>query len=206
MTNMFPYPFLTDSLLLEPHRETTFTIGEIYDGCSYDWKLTGDDYSKSGTASDGVFTAKAYNVGSYSLSVSEDCGGDDTGRDLSMTVWVKYVRRELSTLTDDDREDFLDAFRTLWDVNTVDGKEVYGEDYKSLYYLATVHNDAGGNSVCDQFHGDSGFINNHVMLGAYLEQSLQLVNPKMALHYMEYSRYFSSSDFAKREFLLPALL
>jgi hypothetical protein len=35
------------------------------------------------------------------------------------------------------------------------------------------------------------------MLGAYLEQSLQLVNPRLALHYMEYTKYFSSDDFQK---------
>lgn len=42
--------------------------------------------------------------------------------------------------------------------------------------------------------GDSGFINNHVMMGAYLEQSLRLVNPRTSLHYMEYTRYFGGDD------------
>jgi hypothetical protein len=41
----------------------------------------------------------------------------------------------------------------------------------------------------------TGFLNNHVMLGSYLEQSLQLVDPSTCLHYMEYSKYFGSDDF-----------
>jgi hypothetical protein len=58
-----------------------------------------------------------------------------------------------------------------------------------------VHNDAGGNPICDEYHGNAGFINNHIFLGAYLEQSLHLVNPRVALHYMEYPKYFSSDAF-----------
>jgi hypothetical protein len=116
-----------------------------------------------------------------------------------MQVWVKYVRRELTSLTDSDRTSFLDALSTLWKVNTVDGIEAYGANYKSLYYFASIHNDAGANGVCDEFHGDQGFINNHMMLSAYLEQSMQLVDPSTCLHYMDYSKYFSNSTFTERK-------
>jgi hypothetical protein len=89
----------------------------------------------------------------------------------------------------------------MWlQVNTKDGVELYGPDYKSLYYFASIHNDAGGNGVCDEFHGDQGFVNNHLMLGAFLEQSMQLVNPAVCLHYMEYAQYFEGDAFASRKF------
>ena len=56
---------------------------------------------------------------------SEKCDDDDSANSiLTQTVWVKYVRRELQSLTDDDREEFLDALHTLWEVNTVDGKVI----------------------------------------------------------------------------------
>ena len=111
--------------------------------------------------------------------------------------WVKYVRREISTLTDNDREEFLDAFHTLWEVNTVDGMAKYGERYKSIYWFAILHNDGSGNSVCDEFHGDVGFLPNNVYLLNYLEQSLQLVNPKVTLPYVEYSKYFGTEIFSE---------
>lgn len=41
-------------------------------------------------------------------------------------------------------------------MNTVDGMEEYGPRYKSLHYFASIHNDAGANSVCDEFHGSPG--------------------------------------------------
>ena len=73
----------------------------------------------------------------------------------------------------------------------------YGERFKSLHYFAALHNDGGGNSVCDEFHGGVGFLNNHMYLSAYLEQSMQLVNPKVCLHYIEYTQYFESDGFKK---------
>ena len=133
-------------------------------------------------------------VGEYTMVVDDSC---NAGESLTQNLWVKYVRREVSTLTDNDREEFLDAFHTLWEVNTVDGMAKYGERYKSLHYFAALHNDGGGNSVCDEFHGGVGFLNNHMYLSAYLEQSMQLVNPKVCLHYIEYTQYFESDGFKK---------
>jgi hypothetical protein len=204
MDNLFSYPFLDDSLLAEPYRVTTYTVTNAGDSCTYSWALTATSFSQSGSTTDGVFRATAGAAGKYSLSISESCT-DGTARSLDQDVYVKYIRRELTSLNEADRIEFLDAFHTLWEVNTVDGQARYGDRYKSLYYLATIHNDAGSNPVCDEFHGDSGFVNNHMMLSSYLEQSLQLVNPRVALHYMDYSKYFESDDFKNRKFLEPSL-
>jgi hypothetical protein len=74
---------------------------------------------------------------------------------------VKYIRRELSTLTEEDRDIFLKAYYKLWTVNTVDGQHKYGAAYKSLYYFASLHNDGGGNFLCDEFHGGIGTMTCH---------------------------------------------
>ena len=55
-----------------------------------------------------------------------------TTRVLEQNVWVKYVRRELQSLTENDRTEFLDAFHTLWSVNTRNGVERYGDRYRSI--------------------------------------------------------------------------
>jgi hypothetical protein len=44
-----------------------------------------------------------------------------TMRTLHTSIWVKYVRREISTLTDTDREEFLNALHVLWDVSSKKG-------------------------------------------------------------------------------------
>jgi hypothetical protein len=195
---MFPYSFLKDSLLMEPYRESTVTVDGISSTCSNTWILQGQGQLSTVTYggqidSSNSFVAMPLKTGQYLLSISSSCDAEST-LEWKSKVMVKYVRRELRSLNDHDREEFLDAFRTLWDVNTLDGQKKYGPAYKSLYYFATIHNDAGSYAQCDNFHKNSGFINNHIFLGAFLEQSLQLVNPRTALHYWEYSIDFSSKN------------
>ena len=203
-TQTLPYPFFVDSILLEPYRETAIIIADPMIGCSYDWsfiKVDDDVVSSTGVSTNGSIDATLYTVGEYLLMAYESCSNmSDFQRQLRKTVWVKYVRRELSTLLHDDRENFLDAFHILWTTNTSAGQALYGDRYKSINYFATIHNDGSGNNVCDEFHGGYGFLNNHMYLSAYLEQSLQLVNPTVALHYMEYGKYFESDQFQDRKF------
>jgi len=68
-------------------------------------------------------------------------------RSRTIEVYVKYVRREVRTLTDADRRDFLSAASEMWKTNTKTGKETYGERYRDINYLAIVHNDLAGNQV-----------------------------------------------------------
>lgn len=197
--NKFAYPFLESALLAEPYKVAKISIDNGATGCAYSWKISDEqgELIEEGTAGSSSFViSNLKKVGKYSLSVTEyDCEDSSLSRSIEQEVWVKYVRRELTSLTDSDREAFLDAMSTLWKVNTVDGKELYGPKYKSLHFFASIHNDAGANSVCDEFHGGTGFVNNHMMLGAYLEQSMQLVDPSTCLHYMEYTKYFSLDAF-----------
>ena len=198
----FDYPFLKEALLFEPYKQTKVTVSGLSAnaGCIVSWSLSLVSNSttlQSGNLENNTFSLTPSTVGLHSLEITEKCG-DIGDRNYISPVWIKYVRRELLSLTESDREEFLDALSTLWLIDTVTGQELYGENYKSLQYFATIHNDAGGNSVCDEFHSNSGFINNHIYLGAYLEQSLQLVNPRVALHYMEYTKVskLSSTDFS----------
>lgn len=209
-TNMPTYAFLVDSVLVEPYKETIIRLTDPIFGCSYEWYFndTSGFAIVNGTSTDGNIAVTLRKAGKYSLFVSEKCDDvlDSTSsRRLDKNVWVKYVRRELSSLNEEDRENFLDAFYTLWTVSTVEGKKLYGDRYKSVHYFATLHNDGGGNAVCDEFHGGLGFLNNHMYLSAYLEQSLQLVNPKVALHYLEYNKYFQSDSYTNRKFTLKTM-
>ena len=207
-TKMFAYPFLKDAILMEPYRDSTVTMKGFTVGCNLEYILTGITNpsiiltQKIKESEDGIFQIHPTKTGQYLLHVEQSCDDDveqQQKKQMTQTVWVKYVRRELTTLTDSDREEFLDAYRILWDVTTKDGIVKYGKLYKSVAYLSTVHNDAGANSICDEFHAGTGFLNNHVYLGMYLEQSLRLINPKLSMHYMDYSRYFDSKDFNQHQ-------
>lgn len=203
LSAMLPYPFLNGSFLIEPHREATIDLAEPLDGCKYSWLIASKSVPikrYAGISLDGTIVVTLPTVGEYTFTAAETCADTSvSARKLDMSLWVKYVRRELSSLTEDDREEFLDAFHKLWTVSTTEGVVLYGSRYKSINYFATLHNDGGGNGVCDEFHGGHGFLNNHMYLSAYLEQSLQLVNPRVALNYMEYTKYFESAEFKTRE-------
>ena len=51
----------------------------------------------------------------------------------------KYVKREVRELTTADREAFLNAFRTLWDVDQEVGLAKFGAKYTSMDTLVAAH-------------------------------------------------------------------
>jgi hypothetical protein len=180
--NMSPYPFLEDSLFIEPYKATTVSIIGSLSTCQYDWSVTSSDsvVVANGNSGSAGFSLTLTAVGQYRIAVKEHrCVGTGIGaaeQQLVQDVWVKYVRRELSSLTDADREAFLNAYHTLWQVDTLEGQQRYGKAYKSLYYLAIIHNDGAANPICDDFHGDIGKLNSLslVSMGLYTFLSLRL--------------------------------
>lgn len=55
------------------------------------------------------------------------------------SVNVKYVRRELRSLTDRDREAFFNAIAVMQRVPTVVGRNFFGEKYRSKDYINRLH-------------------------------------------------------------------
>ena len=113
----FPYPFLEGSLLLEPYREGTITITPKMEGCVLSYAIVPDSGDTTLTMSGSdegkyVFFVTPTKTGKYTMSVEESCDGV-AGRTLTQTVWVKYVKRELQSLNDYDREEFLDVYHKM---------------------------------------------------------------------------------------------
>ena len=208
------YPFLTGNTLMEPFRDNTAVIRSslMSDYCNLDWTIEKDsdfineneqinvemgepviNFSGSSPVVNGVATiiVQPQSTEKYNFKLSQSCS-DFTNESI---VWVKYIRRELKRLTDEDRVKLLSAMNTMWRVNTVDGMRLYGDGYKSAYYFTQIHIDAAGNNVCDMFHGDVGYLTAHVYLTNFFEQSMQLVDPSVSLHYYEYAEMFSSQQF-----------
>jgi hypothetical protein len=71
-------------------------------------------------------------------------------------VILRYVKRELRTLTEADREKFLDAAQALWQYNDVDGQKKYGDYFTSVQTYVIEHAQASGDIQCDQFHEGTG--------------------------------------------------
>lgn len=116
------YPWLKNTWLIEPYRETTLAVTKPRAGCSYRWEIragasmTGDVVaSASGVETVVVLTTLDENVISLVEKEEEEVtAGGRRGlmtvtRRLDEIVMVKYVRREMRTLTEEERGEFFDA-------------------------------------------------------------------------------------------------
>lgn len=122
--SILPYSWLSleDALLIEPFKLTSLELSNALDGCIYNWKIYDDFHVYSSVAQSENKSSVLFQVnrtGVITLEVQEFCYGDKTAsRSISPKVYVKYIRRELRSLNDRDREAFLDALYTLYQVSS----------------------------------------------------------------------------------------
>jgi len=112
-------------------------------------------------------------------------------------VMCKYVRREVRSLLDADREAWFSAVQVLQHVPTSAGQELYGSKYYSKDHFTRLHLYYGGALDCDHWHQGAGFVTSHVALTLMWEQALQSVNPAIAAPYWDFtveSTFYGSSD------------
>lgn len=112
------YPWLKDVVLIEPHRETTLSVIDPLVGFEYRWKVREGIISDTGKFPDkqaavtavGAETVVTFTRLDEHMIVLEEVNAlGEVTRRLEKEVMVKYVRREIRTLTDDEREELLDA-------------------------------------------------------------------------------------------------
>lgn len=197
----YPYPFLKDNLFAEVYKNNSLRLSDVLDtsDCVYSYVISSADKDapivQQGLFESGVAYFKPTVVGEFSLSMTAYCSNQPPLVYPSMTIFAKYVRRNIFDLTLEDREIFLDAFHTLWTVNTSYGKRIYGEEYRSMNYFVLIHNDGSTSNVYDQFHSDVGFFPNHMWMVAYVEQSLQAVDPRTCLPVFYFPNEFASPSY-----------
>ena len=104
-------PWLQDVQLAEPYRETTMKVENAREGHSYEWEvrqvgqLDNVIASAPGAEATIIFPKLEWNT----ITLKEKDESDNVTREYSENVMVKYVRREIRTLTDEEREELLDA-------------------------------------------------------------------------------------------------
>ncbi|CAM9942282.1 unnamed protein product [Scytosiphon promiscuus] len=124
---------------------------------------------------------------------------------MDFVVVVKYIRREIRTLTDRDRETFFNAVSIMQRVPSAIGQAVYGSKYYSKDYFNRIHISYAADFECDHWHDGAGFVTSHIAISLMYEQSLQAINPSIALPYwdftvegtlMDWSNFRTSSIFS----------
>ena len=91
---------------------------------------------------------------------------------------VRYVRREIRDLTQEDRNRYLDALVKMWEIEGVDGRRKYSSKYISPpTNCLALH---GTNSALrdnDHFHNGAGFLAQHLRLDTMVLESVQSIDP-----------------------------
>lgn len=113
----------------------------------------------------------------YNISISRSGGGGV----MQTKAMSKYVRRELKTLTDNDREAFLEAVHTIYTVSQSDGEAMYGDDFTAHAQLVGMHN-----SNVYTFHGNLVFMTSHPAFQLKFENSLRSINPSVQVPYWDF--------------------
>ncbi|CAM9217833.1 unnamed protein product [Ectocarpus sp. 6 AP-2014] len=171
--------------LAEPFRDTTFTASSILgrpDADVFKWSF------EDGTMLEGREVKHNFKtLGRQRVSLSQIVVSTGNTHETIGSVMVKYVRREIRSLTDKDREAFFDAMETLYRLPTVEGHELYGEEYKGINFFVQMHLNGAGVSDCDHWHDDAGIMTHHVGYTLLFEQALQVVDPAVTIPYWEYT-------------------
>ncbi|CAM9984336.1 unnamed protein product, partial [Sphacelaria rigidula] len=110
------YPWLKNKKLIEPFRETTLKVTSPREGYTYYWSVRSAEGNKdagevelSGLMGDEVEVKLTKLDGNLITLEEVDTESGVVMRRLDEHILVKYVRREIRTLTDVEREELFDA-------------------------------------------------------------------------------------------------
>ena len=109
-------------------------------------------------------------IGVYDCTVTATSIKDSEKYSQSFQLASKYVRREIRSLTDDDRQLFFDALHEIYSVNSETGKNKYGSKFQTAEYFLFKHLTGAGVSNCDHWHDGAGLVGNHMALTLEVEQ------------------------------------
>ena len=181
------YPNIRAYKLIEPFRESTFEVEDAEDACSYDWMVWGPDKSMAWEATGKNVTYTAEAVGDYTLKLSASCGDTDVVKTYEGSVSSKYVRRELRSLTTDDKVKFFNTMEIVYKTDRDEGQSAYGEYFEPIDKLVAYHNQLAGSKYCDHMHDGYGFLTQHAALSKWFEVVLQSIDPSVSLPYWDYT-------------------
>ena len=185
------YGWLTNKYLAEPYKTTILSINDNVsendkddDGTiTWQWQEENTDESIWGNTIEKIFT----NTGEYNMYLNGLNSKNETIVSKTIPIIVKYVKRELRSLTNDDRHNFLHAAAKLWKYNTTEGRAKYGEKFTGINELVEEHALASNDIKCDQFHEGSGFFTHHFAITQTFEAALRAVNPAVTLPYWDFT-------------------
>lgn len=113
------YPWLQGKVLVEPHRATSLEVMSPLDGMSYSWEVYQND-GEAGRSLVAEYVGEVVevvfaNAPQYTIVLREYAETAGTGvvvsRVCESEVFCRYVRREIRSLFDDERNEMFDVMK-----------------------------------------------------------------------------------------------
>lgn len=234
-TSMLPWDIIVEPYQAYSIKLVTFPLGdEDMDPTTSDdykvmWEIDGDEFYGTQFS----IIKRQYGVYSGKIKVFQRLKSMDLSEKTSdmsliysqdLTVAVKYVRREIRSLTNSHRELVMDSIRKMYSLSQEEGIELYGDSFRSaetillthltsagaLYQLFVIFSQhkfyATGMTNCDHWHDGAGFLTHHTALTLMVERTLQAIDPSLALPYWDYgidSTEYSIDTFSQSPIFQP---
>lgn len=186
-TGEYAYPY---NYVAEPYKATTLEATNFREDAWYKWVVDGH-VQGYGSKTEVAFTS----VGYHDVILTEKIG--KTVSVVAIKVMCKYVRREIRSMPNMDREKFFHALAMMSVIPTEVGQRLYGSDYKSKDYFNRVHLYFGGTADCDHWHQGAGFVTSHIAFTLEFEKSTQSIFPDAATPYWDFtmeSTFYGAND------------
>mmetsp|Transcript_17451 Transcript_17451/g.32044 ORF Transcript_17451/g.32044 Transcript_17451/m.32044 type:complete len:688 (+) Transcript_17451:35-2098(+) len=187
------YPW---SLIAEPHKLSTLVASEpegltlaAGSSASFHWHIPADNKLVWGSSMEHKFTSTgAHEVHLSRYELNPSTGVKAQTHHLSTTVMVRYVKREMRSLTDAARDSFLSALQTVFSTSSEQGTKLYGSSFVGIEQLVREHLYGAGERDCDHWHDDAGIMTHHLGFTLKLELALQSVDSSVTIPYWEYTK------------------
>ena len=121
------YPWLKNKAIVEPHRYTTLLVNydhTLGSKLSFAWKVTEPGASEPTRFSGQQITNTLTRTGSHKIAVTAYNADAVPIGVMATSAHCVYIKREIRTLTEEDRENFLDAALVMWKVGTKKGRDM----------------------------------------------------------------------------------
>lgn len=185
------YPWLPEgAVIVDAHRPARIHAVEPETGCSYEFGYTSaDDPEDVGGARSGISRSSAFEVvfprvGTWNVWATAYCQGIVT-RKADRVAYALHVRREVRELTEEHRDDLLDAMLVMWTLGGAAGRAKYGPDYVSAVEFQVWHHVNAAQRDADHFHQGAGFFAQHARVTLQFEASLRALDPALSLPYWD---------------------
>lgn len=133
--------------LVQINKETQMKVDYPTTGCDYEWSMSNSDAKLIGDSVEYVFMHGGY----HTVSLTETCTSAGTSVTLDLTVMCKWVRYEIRTLTEDDRNQFFDALEVVYKTKQEMGQKLYGKKFRSAASLVKEHLNGAADKMCDHW-------------------------------------------------------